>query len=68
MVSSLWCKEVLDKVRVSEDGKVEIWWVRSVKTMRNLKHNHPDITVLDRVVRKWTFVHFSVYRNGTKTL
>ena len=53
-------KKVPDEVRVSEDGKVEIWWYRSVKTTRKLEHNRPDITVLDRVARKWTFVDFSV--------
>ena len=53
-------KKVPYEVRVSEDGKVEIWWYRSVKTTRKLEHNRPDITVLDRVARKWTFVDFSI--------
>ena len=45
-----------DEVRMSEDGKVEIWWDRSVKTTRKLEHNHPDITVLDQVARRWTLL------------
>ena len=32
----------------------------SVETTRKLEHNRPDIIVLDRVARRWTFVHFSV--------
>ena len=58
--ADVWYKEVPDKVRMSEDGKVEIWWDRSVETTRKLEHNRPDITVLDRVARRWTFIDFSV--------
>ena len=56
----MWYKELPDEVRVSEDGKVEIWWDRSVETTRKLEHNRPDITALDWVARRWTFVDFSV--------
>ena len=45
---------------MSEDGKVEIWWDRNVETRRKLEDNRPDITVLDRVAWRWTFVDFSV--------
>ena len=45
---------------MSEDGKVEIWWDRHVETRRKLEDNRPDITVLDRVAWRWTFVDFSV--------
>ena len=58
--ADVWYKEVPDKVRMSEDGKVEIWWDRSVETTRKLEHNRPEITVLDRVARRWTFIDFSV--------
>ena len=58
--ADVWYKEVSDEVRMSEDGKVEIWWDRSVETTRKLEHNRPDITVLDRVAQRWTFVDFSV--------
>ena len=47
-------------MRVSKDGKVEIWWDRSVETMQRLEHNRPDVTVLNRATREWTFVDFSV--------
>ena len=55
-----WYKKVPDEVRMSEDGKVEIWWDRSVETTRKFEYNCPDITVLDRAARRWTFVDFSV--------
>ena len=58
--ADVWYKEVPDEVRMSEDGKVEIWWDRSVETTRKLEHNRPDITMLDRVAQRWTFVDFSV--------
>ena len=58
--ADVWYKEVPDEVRVSEDGKVEIWWDMSVETTRKLEHNRPDITVLDWVAWRWTFVDFSV--------
>ena len=45
---------------MSEDGKVEFWWDRSVETTQKFEHNHPDITVLYRVAQRWTFVDFSV--------
>ena len=57
--ADVWYKEVPDDVRMSEDGKVEIWW-ESVEITRKLEHNRPDITVLDRVARRWTFVDFLV--------
>ena len=51
---------------MSEDGKVEIWWDRSVETTRKLKHNRPDIAVLDWVARRWTFIVSRCH--GIKTL
>ena len=44
---------------MSEDGMDEIWYDGSVETTRKLEHNRPDITVLDQVARRWTFVDFS---------
>ena len=46
-----WFEEVQDEVRVSEDGKVEIWWDRSVVTKKPLEHNQPDIVVVDCIVK-----------------
>ena len=34
----VWYMEVADKVRVSENRKVEFWWDRSVKTTQILEH------------------------------
>lgn len=55
-----WYKEVPDEIRKSKDGKVEIWWDRSVETTQKLEHNRPDVTVLDHTSKLWTFVDFSV--------
>ena len=40
---AVWYEKVPDEVRVSEDGNVEIWWDRSIKTAQMMEHNHPDI-------------------------
>ena len=58
--ADVWYKEVPDEVRVSDDGKVEIWWDRSVETTQRMEHNRPDVTVLNRTAKEWTFVDFSV--------
>ena len=59
-----WYEEVPEKVRVSEDGTVEIWWDRSVETTKPLKHNRPDVVIIDRTRGparvRWTLVDFSV--------
>ena len=49
-------KEVLDEVRVSEDGNVEMWWDKSVETSQKMKHNLPDVTVVDQVAQERTFI------------
>lgn len=58
--ADVWYKEVPDEVRISDDGEVEIWWDRSVETTQRMEHNRPDVTVLNRAARQWTFVDFSV--------
>ena len=55
-----WFEEVPDEVRSREDGKVEIWWDRSVETTNKLEHNRPDVVVVDRVRKKWVIVDFAV--------
>ena len=54
MVSSLLmhgaCKEVPNKIRVSEDGKVEIWWDRSTETTRKLKHKRSAVTIFGQLL------------------
>ena len=58
--ADVWYKEVAEEVRVSDDGKIEIWWDRSVETTQELEHNRPDVTVIDHEEKSWTFVDFSV--------
>jgi len=58
--SDKWYVEVPDPVRVSDDGKFEIWWDQKVVTPTALEHNRPDVVVIDRDGRKWTLVDFSV--------
>ena len=55
-----WFEEVPDEVRSREDGKVEIWWDKSVETTNKLEHNRPDVVVVDRVRKKWVIVDFAV--------
>ena len=55
-----WFEEVPDEVRVSADGKVEIWWDKTVMTTKKLEHNRPDVVVIDRASRKWFIVDFSL--------
>ena len=55
-----WYEEVPDEVRVSEDGKVEIWWDKSVATTKRMEHNRPDVVVVDRAKKHWVIVDFAV--------
>ena len=45
---------------MNEVGDVEIWWYRTVLTGRAVKHNRPDVIVIDRGKKTWTLVDFSV--------
>ena len=55
-----WFEEVPDKVRKSDDGKVEIWWDRSVETAQQVESNRPDVVVVNRDEKKWLIVDFAV--------
>jgi len=55
-----WYEEVPDTVRAKADCSVEIWWDRSVQTTKALKHNRPDVVVVDRTRNQWTLVDFAV--------
>ena len=55
-----WYEEVPEEVKVSKDGKVEIWWDRKVMTTRQVEHNRPDVVVIDRASRRWTIIDFAV--------
>ena len=58
--SDKWYIETPDKVRVSQCGKYEIWWDRTVETPRKLEANRPDLVVIDKVNSQWKIVDFSV--------
>ena len=55
-----WYEECPDKVRISECGDYEIWWDRSVETPQKLEHNKPDVVLIDRKLKHWDIVDFSV--------
>ncbi|MEM7375718.1 MAG: reverse transcriptase family protein [Bacteroidota bacterium] len=55
-----WFEEVPDKVRKSEDGRIEIWWDRSVETTQQVESNRPDVVVVDHHLKKWLIVDFAV--------
>ena len=58
--SENWYEEVPDGIRWSSDGRYEIWWNKTVYTTKAMKHNRPDLVVIDKVKRKWSIVDFSV--------
>lgn len=55
-----WFEEVPDKVRRSKDGRIEIWWDRSVETTQQVESNRPDVVVVDNDLKKWLIVDFAV--------
>ena len=58
--ADVWYKEVPDEVRVSKDGKVEIWWDRKVEMVKSLEHNRPDVVVFDWEKKECLIVDFAV--------
>ena len=58
--SKNWYEEVIDGVRKSDDGDVEVWWDQKVCTPTKFEANRPDLVVIDRKNRKWWLVDFSV--------
>ena len=55
-----WFEDIPDEVMVSEGGKVEILWDRSVMTTKPLEHNRSDIVAVDRILKRWTIVVIAV--------
>lgn len=55
-----WYEEVPDAVREKADRSMEIWWDRGVQTTKALKHNRPDVVVVDRTRKRWMLVDFAV--------
>ena len=58
--SENWYEEVADGIRWSSDGRYEIWWNRTVFTTKAMEHNRPDLVVIDKGLKKWWIVDFSV--------
>ena len=55
-----WYEEVPNNVRVSEDGKTEIWWDKDVYTTEVVGANRPDLTLINHEEKVWTFADFAV--------
>ena len=48
--ADVWYKEVPDRVELSEDGNVEIWWDRRIETIQKMEYSNyycPDVAVVD---------------------
>jgi hypothetical protein len=55
-----WYDHVPCRVSTDKAGEVEIYWDVTVQTAWRVKHNRPDIVIVDRRLGKWTLVDFSV--------
>ena len=55
-----WYNEAPDAVRISKDGKKEIWWDRKVETMVKLDYTRPDLVLFDREKEECIVADFSV--------
>ena len=58
--TEIWYEEPTEDVRVSEDGRFEIWWDRAVQTTMPLESNRPDLVMIDHNKKKWFIIDFSV--------
>ena len=58
--SERWHLEVPEGVRRSDDGMIEIWWDQKVITPTPLKHNRPDMMIVDRRSKEWFMIDFAV--------
>ena len=55
-----WYNEAPDAVRISKDGKKEIWWDRKVETTVNLEYTQPDLVMFDTEKEECVVADFSV--------
>jgi hypothetical protein len=62
--SETWYEEPTEDVRVSKDGRFEIWWDKSIHTTRTLDANRPDMVYIDKQTKKWLIIDFSVPWDG----
>ena len=58
--SEKWYEENPDPIRISADGKTEIWWNKEIHTTEAVGANRPDITIINHEEKEWTFVDFAV--------
>ena len=45
-------------MRISE--RYEVWWDRLVETLNQLENNRPDLIVIDKEMKHWTMIDFTV--------
>ena len=55
-----WYNEAPDAVRISKDGKKEIWWDRKVETTVKLDYTRLELVLFDREKEECIVVYFSV--------
>ena len=55
-----WYNEAPDAVRISKDGKKEIWWDRKVEATVNLEYTQPDLVMFDTEKEECVVADFSV--------
>ena len=55
-----WYNEAPDAVRISKDGKKEIWWDRKAENTFKLDYTRPDLVLFDREKEECIVVDFSV--------
>ena len=48
-----WYSHVPNAVTERDDGKVTIYWDKSIKTGRKVSYNMPDVVVIDREENTW---------------
>ena len=53
-----WYNHVPSSVCSTEDGNIELFWDKEINL--GVAENRPDVVVLDKVLKKWTLIDFSV--------
>ena len=55
-----WNSHVPNVVAETDDGKVIIYWDKSIKTGRKVSYNSPDVVVIDREENTWYIVDLAI--------
>ena len=61
-----WYSHVPNVVTERHDGKVTIYWNKSMKTHRKVSYNWPDVVVTDREENIWYILFFAVLMDHVK--